>query len=121
MSRVVPVAVTAMLLGACATQPDYRSPARSLQAEWTNGTDRASTANVADAEHEVWWTALRDPAIDALVSAALADNPTLAEAAARVDQAMAIYAVERAQRSPRATRTFSRAAPMSMPHFQLSQ
>jgi multidrug efflux system outer membrane protein len=109
MSRVVAIAVTTILLGACATQPDYRSPATSLQAEWTNGTDRASTANVEDAEREVWWAALRDPAIDALVSAALTDSPTLAEAAARVDQAKAIYAVERAQRSPRIDITASAA------------
>jgi NodT family efflux transporter outer membrane factor (OMF) lipoprotein len=101
MSRLIAITVTAILLSGCATQPDYRSPATSRLAEWTNGTDHASTADVEDAEHEVWWTALRDPAIDALVSAGLVDNPTLAEAAARVDQAKAIYAVERAQRSPR--------------------
>jgi outer membrane protein, multidrug efflux system len=102
-ARVLSSTVAALLMGACATQPDYRSPATSLPAEWVNGTDGASIlANVADdAEREVWWTALRDPAIDALVGAALVDNPTLAEAAARVDQARAIFVVERAQRSPR--------------------
>lgn len=102
MFRIVACTVTALLLGACATQPDYRSPATSLPTEWTNETDRASeSAKLNDAQRELWWTALGDPAIDALVNSALADNPTLAEAAARVDQARAIFAVERAQRLPR--------------------
>lgn len=101
MCRAVSITVTVLLLGACATQPDYSSPATSLPAEWSNGSNSASMANVDDAEREVWWAALRDPAIDTLVRAALADNPTLAEAAARVEQGRAIYAVERAQRSPR--------------------
>lgn len=102
-ARVLSSTVTALLLGACATQPDYRSPATSLPSEWVNGTDGGrGLANIADdAGREVWWTALRDPAIDALVGAALADNPTLAEAAARVDQARAIFVIERARRSPR--------------------
>jgi NodT family efflux transporter outer membrane factor (OMF) lipoprotein len=98
------------LLSACATQPDYHSPATSLPTEWTNDAGRASfAANSDDAQREVWWTELHDPAIDALVDAALTDNPTLAEAAARVDQAKAIFAIERAQRSPRIDVTASSA------------
>jgi NodT family efflux transporter outer membrane factor (OMF) lipoprotein len=102
MSRALSSTAAALLLSACATQPDYRSPATSLPTEWTNDAGRASVAaNFDDAQREVWWTELHDPAIDALVGAALTDNPTLAEAAARVDQAKAIFAVERAQRYPR--------------------
>lgn len=102
MSRALSSTAAALLLSACATQPDYHSPATSLPTEWTNEAGRASVAaNLDEAQREVWWTELRDPAIDALVDAALTDNPTLAEAAARVDQAKAIFAVEHAQRSPR--------------------
>jgi len=102
-TRVLSSMVAALLMGACATHPDYRRPATSVPTEWANRTDGASgLANVADdAGREAWWTGLRDPAIDALVGAALADNPTLAEAAARVDQASAVFVVERARRSPR--------------------
>jgi multidrug efflux system outer membrane protein len=109
MLRIFSTTASVLLLSACATQPDYRSPATSLPTEWIHGTARASTVNVEDAERKVWWTALGDPAIDALVNAALADNPTLAEAAARVDQAKAIFAVERAQRVPRLDITASAA------------
>lgn len=110
MSRALLSTVAALLLGACATQPDYRSPTPKLPAEWSNETDLASGSVVwDDDEREVWWTALGDPAIDALVNAALTDNPTLAEAAARVDQAKAIFSVERAQRTPRIDVTTSSA------------
>src|SRR5690606_38821188 len=67
------------------------------------------SASSGDASHELWWTALRDPAIDALVLATLRDNPTLAEAAARVDEAKAVAAIERAQRLPRLDATASSA------------
>jgi outer membrane protein, multidrug efflux system len=106
MSRALSSTAVALLLSACATQPDYHSPATSLPAEWTNDTGRANSAANLD---EAWWTELHDPAIDALVGAALTDNPTLAEAAARVDQAKAIFSVERAQRSPRINATSSSA------------
>ena len=110
MSRALSSTAAALLLSACATQPDYRSPAMSLPAEWTIDAGHARVAtNLDDARREAWWTELHDPAIDALVNAALTDNPTLAEAAARVDQAHAIFAVERAQRSPRIDVTASSA------------
>lgn len=95
------MAVSALLLTACATQPDYRAPAMPVPATWVHAEAPASTANAPEAEQEIWWAALGDPAIDALVNAALADNPTLAEAVARVDQAKAVLGVERAQRLPR--------------------
>src|SRR5690606_29731180 len=110
MSRALTGTVTALLLSACATQPDYRSPTTNPPVEWANKVDRASgSASFDDFERDGWWTALGDPAIDALVSAALTDNPTLAEAAARVDQAKAIFAVERSQRHPRIDVTASSA------------
>lgn len=96
----------ALIAAGCATQPDYVAPDMEAPPEWVNNTERARPR---EALHELWWTALRDPAIDALVRAALNDNPTLAEAAARVDEAMAIAAIERAQRQPRLDATASSA------------
>jgi NodT family efflux transporter outer membrane factor (OMF) lipoprotein len=46
---------------------------------------------------------LHDPAIDALVSTTLADNPTLAQALARIDEARATLGVSAARRLPSAT------------------
>ncbi|PTW47951.1 NodT family efflux transporter outer membrane factor (OMF) lipoprotein [Sphingomonas faeni] len=51
---------------------------------------------------ENWWSQLGDPVIDQLVSAGLNYNPTLAEAAARVDQARAFVAVRNAGKVPAA-------------------
>lgn len=108
MSRALCSMVTALLLSACATQPDYRRPAIELPAEWANQTDLArGPVDLIGDERETWWAALGDGAINALVSAALTDNPTLAEAAARVDQANAIASMERAQRTPRVDATSS--------------
>jgi len=109
MSRAPWSAVTALFVSACATQPDYHSPADSLPAEWNNKTQLVQGSTGIDAAHETWWTELGDPAIDALVAAALTDNPTLAETAARVDQARAIFSIQRAQRSPRMDVTSSSA------------
>ncbi|HEY8507823.1 MAG TPA: efflux transporter outer membrane subunit [Steroidobacteraceae bacterium] len=110
MSRSLLSMAGAILLAACATQPEYRNPVTKLPAEWANRTDHAGGPADLNADaQEAWWTALGDPAIDALVSAALTDNPTLAEAAARVDQAEAIFSGRRAPRAPRVDATASSA------------
>jgi multidrug efflux system outer membrane protein len=94
------LSLAAISLAACSTQPAYRQPALALPATWANAGDAAQAANApADA---AWWTQLHDPAIDALTTAAYADQPTLAQAAARVDEAAATLGVNRAQRLPQA-------------------
>jgi NodT family efflux transporter outer membrane factor (OMF) lipoprotein len=73
-----------------------------------------------------WWLQLNDPAIDHLVSAGLSDNPTLAEAAARVDQARALVMVRDAEKVPAvgidgsATRARDRFDPSGGPSHQTS-
>jgi NodT family efflux transporter outer membrane factor (OMF) lipoprotein len=69
---------------------------------WTNTgvAIEGSAAAINATDGEAWWTGLHDPAIDTLVAAALADNPTLVEAAARVDQARAAVTIGRAQGTP---------------------
>lgn len=47
-----------------------------------------------------WWTGLGDPQLDALITEALADNPTLAIADARTRQAQAVAGVAEAARQP---------------------
>ncbi len=54
----------------------------------------------AEAAPPGWWTALHDPAIDALAQSALADSPTLAQALARIDEARAALGSADAQRLP---------------------
>ncbi len=86
------------LMGGCALQPAYQRPALDMPVSWTSEPARPSAeAGVYAAD---WWRELNDPAINQLVEAGLRDNPTLAEAAARVDQARAAWGVKGAQKSP---------------------
>jgi len=117
----------AVLLGACALQPEYRWPALDVPGSWTNGPGGAPQSQVtAPLGRADWWLQLDDPAMDHLVSAGLSDNPTLAEAAARVDQARALVAVGDAGKVPAvgvdgsATRARDRFDPTGSPSYQTS-
>jgi NodT family efflux transporter outer membrane factor (OMF) lipoprotein len=73
-----------------------------MPAAWSN----AETASARAAEeNSEWWKLLRDPAVDQLIDAALVDNPTLAEALARVDQARESLGGRRAARQPQVDAT----------------
>lgn len=87
-----------MLLGGCALQPAYQRPIDALPVAWHNPVEDAG-ADV-ELDRDSWWTLLGDRAIDQLVAAGLEDNPSLAEAAARVDQARAALQGARASRLP---------------------
>ncbi|MDB5989743.1 MAG: hypothetical protein JWQ10_1146 [Herbaspirillum sp.] len=95
---------SALWLAACSTQPDYQRPALALPASWANAgaatpsDGSASTSNL----NTSWWKQLHDPAIDALIDAAYADQPTLAQAVARIDEARATLGVNQAQQLPQA-------------------
>ena len=54
-------------------------------------TSDPALSSASPADH--WWTALGDPTLDALVELALADNPDLASAEARVQQTRALAQV----------------------------
>jgi NodT family efflux transporter outer membrane factor (OMF) lipoprotein len=95
------MALAAIALTACSTQPAYRQPALGLPSAWANAAS-ANAATAAPLAAENWWTQLNDPAIDALTAAAYVDQPTLAQAAARVDEANATLGVNSAQRLPQA-------------------
>lgn len=93
-------ALAAMLcIGGCTTQPPYSRPQFDMPNAWANA--RAGTpVDGAKSTRDDWWTQLGDPAIDVLVASALTDNPTLAQAAARVDEARAGLSASRAKRAP---------------------
>lgn len=86
------------LLAACALQPTYRLPPLKIAGAWSSAP--VAPSEPIRMEREGWWTLLGDPAVDQLVAAGLADNPTLADAAARVDQARAALATQDAARRP---------------------
>jgi multidrug efflux system outer membrane protein len=102
-SRIFGLFGLSILLDACALQAPYRSAAPHVPVQWSNTqSDLAGKPPVLAAD-ESWWTQLHDPAIDALISASLADNPTLEQALARFDQARAELGIAAAQRIPTTT------------------
>ncbi|WP_404477195.1 efflux transporter outer membrane subunit [Novosphingobium sp. BL-52-GroH] len=90
-------------LAACTAGPDYQGPAaagatpppgRFARAVPDAGTEAPAVA--------AWWKALGDPVLDGLEEQALAANPDIAIARARVRQARASVRSERANAAPKA-------------------
>lgn len=80
---VVMVAVV-LLLTACASTTDYRTPAVTVPAQWQNAQ---ASAVVASATHEPWWTRFGDATLNQLVDEVLQRNTNLAIAALKVRRA----------------------------------
>ena len=81
------IALSTLLLGACAVGPDYRNPPPvDTGSGWTQPSAGAQTK----VDLARWWTALGDPTLDRLVDAALAGNLDLRQAQARIHEARAL-------------------------------
>ncbi|MGH8797178.1 MAG: TolC family protein, partial [Caldimonas sp.] len=89
-----------LLLAACAAGPSYRKPVLDLPVAWKLETPwRVGTPDDRAAKGP-WWQRYADPQLDALEQQALAANPTLALAAARLAQARAVVAATSASLFP---------------------
>jgi NodT family efflux transporter outer membrane factor (OMF) lipoprotein len=78
-------------LTGCTVGPDYHGPPTGIApvAEGAAAFRRAGDVPVsAEAPAARWWTALGDPDLDALITAALADSPTVQVAEARLRAAL---------------------------------
>jgi outer membrane protein, multidrug efflux system len=79
----------AALLAACAAGPDYQRPALDMPVAWkVEPPWREGTPN-DQASKGPWWQRFGDAQLDTLETQALADNPSLAAADARLRQARA--------------------------------
>lgn len=87
-----------VLLAGCAGHGRPPPHVVTTPAQWDNGPTSQAEATVVD---ERWWRRLGDPVVDVLVSAAMDDNPTLAQALARVEQARATRDASAGARLPR--------------------
>ncbi|WP_321873799.1 efflux transporter outer membrane subunit [Burkholderia ubonensis] len=92
-----------LLLSACSVSPPPPPAMPVAPARWSDRPGADAAVASVPATSAAWWTSLGDPAIDALIEASLADNPTLEQAAARVDQARAAAGIAAAQRLPTLT------------------
>ena len=94
MRRLLITALAASLSG-CLIGPDYRRPALDIPPSFHfEETQARETANTR------WWQGFRDPALDALVSEALANNKNVKIAAANVEQAAGLLTQTRAPLFP---------------------
>lgn len=80
----------ALLLAACAAGPDYQRPAADVPPAWKLEPPWRESAPGDALDKGPWWQRFDDPQLDALAEQALAANPTLAAAAARLAQARAV-------------------------------
>lgn len=97
MRHLIPL--TLLLTTACTVGPDYTGPSAATPPPPVSFV-RAQNAGVAAAADGPWWTTLRDPLLDKLVTQALKDSPDLSAAAARIRQARATLRERRAADLP---------------------
>jgi len=93
----------AILLAGCTVGPDYEGPvtagAAAPGATFARAGDKIGPAAPQEAQ---WWTAFGDPVLDELEKRALAGNPNVAVAQARLQQARAALGLQRANGKPNA-------------------
>lgn len=95
LAKTLAAVLLAAMLAGCAFGPDHARPAMDLPDAWREGTADAG------AVQDGWWKGFDDPALDALVAAALDHNRDLAKAIANVDEARAQLGLARADQMPR--------------------
>lgn len=76
--------LVAASLSACAVGPDYQTPARVADISVSSPYQQAAQA-------QNWWQAFDDATLNQLISRALQQNRTLAQARANVDRAYAVF------------------------------
>jgi NodT family efflux transporter outer membrane factor (OMF) lipoprotein len=109
------------LLGACTTLgPDFTPPQTDWDDSWTSATLMTLVAPPPGDAAGLWWQQFNDPALDALIAAARADNRSLKVAGLRVLEARAQLGIARSTLSPQqaqatAAAGYGASAPGSVP------
>jgi NodT family efflux transporter outer membrane factor (OMF) lipoprotein len=88
------------LLAGCAAGPDYVKPQLDMPAGWQAEPPWRASAPDDAAAKGPWWQRFGDAELDRLEQQALANSPTLAQAAARLAQARAALAATTAATLP---------------------
>lgn len=105
ISRFATLAGAAALVAGCASQGGLAPQARLQDPDRLQARATLAHANVTPAAWPArdWWRRYSDPQLDRLVDEALAANPTMRAAAARMRQASAAAAVAGAALAPQAS------------------
>jgi len=94
------LACACALLAACAVGPDYRKPDVTVPVSWKVEAPWREAQPGDALDKGPWWQRFGDTELDALEDQALASNPTLALAAARLAQARALVGASSAALYP---------------------
>lgn len=96
--RIAPAMLALLMAAGCVSMaPPYSRPALPVPAAYD--APAAGPAELA-ASHISWRTYFSDPALQALIDTALANNRDLRTALARVQEARALYGIQRADQFP---------------------
>jgi NodT family efflux transporter outer membrane factor (OMF) lipoprotein len=97
--RQVTIVVVAALLSGCVTPPNL-GPAPQVKPAASYGSAQSFAAPDAAWPADGWWKAYGDTQLDALIGEALANAPTMAQAAARLRRAEALVGAANAATLP---------------------
>lgn len=105
MTRFIPsAALSFLLLGGCTLAPDYERPAAPVPLNWPAGAAYGDAEATATSGVEVadlgWQDFFLSDAMRSLIAQALANNRDMREAVLNVEQARALYRVQRADLLP---------------------
>lgn len=98
-------AVASLAVTACSFAPTYHVPAEPVPVNYKEAGPWAAATPLDTVSRGPWWTMFGDPDLSALEDRIERDNPTLAAALARHDEAQAVVGEVRADLFPQAQAT----------------
>ncbi|HTJ96965.1 MAG TPA: efflux transporter outer membrane subunit [Rhodocyclaceae bacterium] len=90
---------SALLISGCSLAPDFLRPAAPVANEW-NASVNVSPDGKRNIDNTPWQAFFPDPRLQALINSAFEYNRDMRIAIARVEEARALYGVQRADRLP---------------------
>ena len=99
-AAVLAASLAALALAGCVVGPNYAGPPSVAPSAEAAGAFHRAEDLAATAPAAAWWLGLNDPALNGLESQAIAANPSLEVARARISQSRASLTNARAQRLP---------------------
>ncbi|TRM52980.1 efflux transporter outer membrane subunit [Achromobacter sp. LC458] len=99
-ARLAPAALAVLLAQGCVSMaPPYQRPALPVAATWATPPSNEPNAEL-NAAHVGWRSYFSDPVLQGLIDEALANNRDLRQALLRVEEARALYGIQRSDQFP---------------------
>ncbi|HEX4738784.1 MAG TPA: efflux transporter outer membrane subunit [Allosphingosinicella sp.] len=86
-----------LLVAGCVVGPNYQKPEVAHPEQFRSAITPADAASLADLP---WWQVFQDPQLESLIRAGLANNPDIAIAVSRIEQARAYVGVAKSAALP---------------------